>query len=584
MLPAPRKAVILDGPVGLEAGGMKKSALVSILFALLAFQSSDASTPPAGFTETLLVSDDAVTGASVTIGIAYEPGTGNLWVLEKGDGSGGANQARVRIRSAASGAMSTALTLNCVDHVGERGLLGIAFSPDYLAAGGASRFVYLYYTRLITATGACSISGYNPRSRNRVLRFTASGQTLINETVLLEGPELSLVATNHNGGTLRFAPDKTLFISMGDNDTDADAAPASRDLTDLKGKMLRINGDGTIPANNPFVRQAGVRREIWAWGLRNPFRFSIDSQTSDVYIADVGENTWEEIDLGAAGADYGYPCFEGPSTFRACNPPASSPTPPIYSYDRNTGRTVIAGPVYRATAFPAEYRGYFFFGDYAFSWIRRGRLDVNGQLTDVQMFIPNANQVVDMAVSPAGCLTWVSIGGDGVRNVCFSGADLDGDGFTTGQGDCNDQDATSRPGAVEVCDGNNNDCQGGVPSNEADSDGDGYVLCSPWNDVQGDNPAVQGGADNCPTVSNASQSDFDDDGFGDACETGVTLADIDQSLRVDGFDFARLARAFGSACAQPRYDAPSDLNFDCAIDGDDLALLAAQFGKSRPAS
>lgn len=562
-------------PIPMQAG------VLLVLLSSFLHHPTLAGTPLPGFTETQLVNGTVATGASAPTAIAYEPGTNHLWVLEKGDDSGALNQARVRVRNSTTSAVSTALTLNCVDSRGERGLLGIAFSPDYLVGGGTSRFVYLYYTRVVSSTGACSILGISARSRNQVSRFTESGSALANEVVLLEGPALT-IATNHNGGTLRFAPDKTLFISMGDNDTDADAAPASRNLNDLRGKMLRINGDGSIPASNPFFGQAGKRAEIWAWGLRNPFRFDIDSLNGDVYIGDVGETQWEEIDLGVAGADYGYPCFEGPDSFRSCNPAPTAPTAPIHSYDRSEGATVIGGPVYRASAFPVAYQGAYFFGDYAYSRIWSGRRVGNG-LTDVNEFVSGASQVVDMAVSPAGCLTWVSISGAGVRNVCFSGADLDGDGYATGGGDCNDQDATSNPGAAEVCDGNDNDCVSGVPSSELDPDGDGYVACAAWNDVQGDNPAIQGGGDNCPTVSNPSQSDFDDDGFGDACETGVVLADIDHSLRVDGFDFARLARAFGSTCGQGDYDDATDLNFDCIIDGDDLALLSSQFGKSRPA-
>ena len=159
---------------------------------LLAPPGIDASTTLPGFNETQLVNATPATGASTPTAIAYEPGTGNLWVLEKGDDSEPLTQARVRVRNSTTGAVSTAVTLGCVDHRGERGLLGIAFSPDYLAPGGASRFVYLYYTRIITSSGACSLEVVSPQSRNQASRFTANGTLLGNELVLLEGPALSI--------------------------------------------------------------------------------------------------------------------------------------------------------------------------------------------------------------------------------------------------------------------------------------------------------------------------------------------------------------------------------------------------------
>jgi len=253
--------------------------LVAIVLAAAAPRGVDASTPPAGFADKVLLTVDTPTG------IAYEPGTGAMFALEKGNGS----QARVIRRDAATGTVTTALTLNCVDPINERGLLGIAFDPGY-AGGPPNRFVYLYYTREVPAAGACAIAGTSG-SRNRVSRFTESGGALSGETVVLEGPVLD-AATNHNGGTIRFASDSTLYVSMGDNASGNSAHPYARDLTDLRGKILRIRRDGSIPPDNPFVGQAPKRPEIWAWGLRNPFRFSIDAATQTLWIADVGENTW----------------------------------------------------------------------------------------------------------------------------------------------------------------------------------------------------------------------------------------------------------------------------------------------------
>src|SRR5262245_52211353 len=197
-----------------------------------------AGTPPAGFEDSQLFI------ASVPTALAYEPGSGNAFVVEQGDGSG---NARVQRRALSDGAVTTALALTCVDSGGERGLLGIAFDPDYLVSA-STRWVYLYYTRSSPSIGGCAIAG-SPGSRNRVVRYKEAGGVLSGEQLLLEGPVLG--ATNHNGGTLRFAPDKTLYVSMGDNDTDADPLPKSRDFSDLRGKILRINRDGTVPLDNP---------------------------------------------------------------------------------------------------------------------------------------------------------------------------------------------------------------------------------------------------------------------------------------------------------------------------------------------
>jgi glucose/arabinose dehydrogenase/PKD repeat protein len=381
-----------------------KPAITLLALAVVVVPSGMAATPPPGFEDHVLVEGGASTRTIVPVGIAYEPGRGALFVVEQGDGSE-FGSARVRRRDAATGVVTTALTLGCVDGRGERGLLGIAFDPDYLVGGSANRYVYLYYTRAVGASGACAVSGLPAGPYNQVVRNHESGGALTAEEVLLRGP--SLGAQNHNGGTIRFAPDKTLFIAMGDNASAGEPIPGPRDMSRLLGKILRINRDGTIPADNPFVGQAGARPEIWAFGFRNPFRMQFDAATGKLLIADVGEGSWEEIDAGIAGADYGWPCYEANAPFLTCNPAPTQDVKPIYAYDRTQGNCVIGGPVYRATAFPAEYEGAYFFGDCGASWIRRGRFAGDGTLTDVETFLTDATAVTDIAVSPAGCLTWV---------------------------------------------------------------------------------------------------------------------------------------------------------------------------------
>src|SRR5262245_49182530 len=196
---------------------------------------------------------------------------------------------------------STPLTVNSS---GERGLLGIAFDPNY----ASNRFVYVYYT----AT--------TPAIHNRLSRFTANaaGDLALasSETVLLDIDNLS-TATNHNGGATHFGPDGKLYVAIGDN---ADSANA-QSLTTLKGKVLRLNADGSIPSDNPFFGTAtGNNRAIWALGLRNPFTFAFQPGTGRMFINDVGQNTWEEINVGAAAANYNWPATEGPFTPPNPNP------------------------------------------------------------------------------------------------------------------------------------------------------------------------------------------------------------------------------------------------------------------------
>jgi glucose/arabinose dehydrogenase/PKD repeat protein len=393
-----------------------KASRTLVGLTLLAAGPVAAATPPSGFHDTVLFSANQPTA------VAYEPGSGNAFLVEQGDGSGGA---RVRRRALSNGAVTTALTLTCVDSNGERGLLGIAFDPDYLQSA-STRWVYLYYTRQSPSSGTCAIQG-SVGSRNRVVRYKESGGVLSGEELLLEGPVLG--ATNHNGGTLRFAPDKTLFVSMGDNDTDADANPRSRDLNDLRGKILRIQRDGSAPSDNPYFGQPPKRPEIWAWGLRNPFRFSIDPSTGVPWIGDVGEDRWEEIDRGVKGADYGYPCFEGTVSFRTCNPGPANPTFPAFVYghyftqpDPFFGNSVTGGPVYRNGNFPASYAGRLFFGDYAEDFIRSARIDAGGTLSDVQLFMADAANVVDIVQAPNGCLAWVDIFGGNLHETCYTAA------------------------------------------------------------------------------------------------------------------------------------------------------------------
>ena len=254
-------------------------------------------------------------------------------------------------------------------------LLGGAVDPAFASNG----YVYLYYTR--NKSGTCG---------NRVSRFTMSGNTiaLASESVLVD----EIPATgNHNAGDLRFGNDGYLYVSVGDGGCDyagdsgcAGANDASRDQNALIGKILRLTSTGGIPPSNPF-QGAGTARcnvtgrttagtkcqETFAWGLRNPFRFAFDPNTTSTrfFINDVGQDTWEEIDLGLAGADYGWNVREGPcanASTTNCGAPPAGMTNPVYSYDHSESscHAITGGAFVPNGVWPASYDGTYLYGDY----------------------------------------------------------------------------------------------------------------------------------------------------------------------------------------------------------------------------
>jgi len=284
---------------------------------------------------------------------------------------------------------------------GERGLLGVAFDPDF----PTSPYVYVYYTAA------------DPVTHNRISRFTASPanpDTVLagSETVLLDLDPLD--ALNHNGGALRFAADGTLYVAVGENGNGAH----SQDTGSLLGKILRINKDGSIPADNPFYGKAtGKYRAIWAMGLRNPFTFSFQGGTGRMWINDVGEHTWEEIDEGVKGGNYGWPATEGITA----NPAYISP---VYTYS-NTSYTgagpecaIVGSDFYTPDSpqFPAEYQGDYFFGDYCAGWIKS--MDVPGGVP--KDFITGIHSLTGFLVGRDGALYYVEHQLGNVVKVTYS--------------------------------------------------------------------------------------------------------------------------------------------------------------------
>ena len=333
-----------------------------------------AATLPAGFTET------EISGLSNPTAMEIAP-DGRIFVCQQG-GS-------LRVIKNGTLLATPFITLN-VDPNGERGLLGIAFDPNF----ATNNFLYLYYTVPI-----------DPR-HNRVSRFTANGDVVVpgSETIIMELENLTS-ATNHNGGGLHFGPDGKLYVAVGENATASNAQTLSNRL----GKMLRINADGSIPTDNPFFNQAvGNNRSIWAFGLRNPFTFAFQPGTGRMFINDVGQNTWEEINDGIAGSNYGWPDSEGPTSnpaFRA----------PLFAYTHAFGCAIAGGAFYNPATvqFPPSFVGKYFFADLCGGWIHFFD-PATGTVSD---FASGISLPVDLKVGADGSLYYLSRGSGSVFRV-----------------------------------------------------------------------------------------------------------------------------------------------------------------------
>jgi hypothetical protein len=254
----------------------------------------------------------------------------------------------------------------------EQGILGLAFPPDY----ATSKYFVVYYV--------------NPNAVTVLSRFHVSSATadtaLPGEDTLLSIPQIFF--PDHNGGMLAYGPDQYLYLSVGDGGCCGDPNGHGQDRTELLGSLLRLDvgssGPYAIPPDNPWASDLAFRHELWNYGLRNPWRFSFDRVTGDLYIADVGDITLEEVDAvshtSTGGENYGWRIMEGSECFGGGTCNRSGLTLPVIAYGHTQGCSVIGGYVYRGDAIPA-LRGTYFYTDYCFAWIRTFRW-VGGISTD----------------------------------------------------------------------------------------------------------------------------------------------------------------------------------------------------------
>ena len=251
----------------------------------------------------------------------------------------------------------------------EQGLLGLAFHPNF----GQNGRLFVYYT--------------DKRDNTVISRFQANAERTEadpdSEVVLLTAEQ---PASNHNGGMLAFGPDGMLYAGLGDGGGANDEYGNGQKLSTLLGKILRIDVDSgetyVVPAANPFAGQEGARPETWAYGLRNPWRFSFDRQTGDLWIADVGQGDWEEVNFQPAGSrggeNYGWPIMEGTHCFDANTCDQAGLTLPVAEYGHGNDCSVSGGYVYRGAAQPS-LQGVYFYGDYCSGTIRGLGMDPDGQ-------------------------------------------------------------------------------------------------------------------------------------------------------------------------------------------------------------
>lgn len=241
-----------------------------------------------------------------------------------------------------------------VSSINERGLLGIAFDPNY----ATNKYVYFYHTLTSTPTA------------NRVTRFTENVRNVANVSSAFVVMTFDQISTyNHNGGMLGFSPkDGKLYVAIGEDLQSS----YSQSLTTTLGKVLRMNSDGSIPTDNPFYNAtAGNARSIFAMGLRNPYSFDFQPQTGAMFINDVGNVTWEEINVAtslAGGDNFGWPLSEGPN---GCGNGTGFVCPVLaYSHSDTTVCAITDGVFYSQSSFPANYSGKYFYCDYCAGWIR----------------------------------------------------------------------------------------------------------------------------------------------------------------------------------------------------------------------
>ena len=306
---------------------------------------------------------------------------------------------RIRVFPNAQLAGQAGTFLDIADRVSEdnneEGLLGLAFDPDY----GSNGYFYVYY----------SASG--PR-RSVVARYSSSPDdpTVADRDSELIVMEIPQPFGNHNGGQIAFGPDGYLYIGLGDGGSGGDPRGNGQNAGTLLGAVLRVDVSGVlaeegyrVPPDNPFVGVAGAREEIWAYGLRNPWRFSFDRESGLLWVGDVGQNRWEEIDVVRKGLNYGWNTMEGAHCFSpSSNCDMAGLELPVVEYGRSEGCSVTGGYVYRGTAIPV-LQGAYVYGDFCSGMIWGLRYD-GESVTEQRLLVESNLNITSFGQDLAGNL------------------------------------------------------------------------------------------------------------------------------------------------------------------------------------
>ncbi|WP_208881909.1 PQQ-dependent sugar dehydrogenase [Streptomyces armeniacus] len=366
----------------------RSSAIIGTLFLVgsLAFATASADEPAAPREAAAEVAlSEVATAESPSAGVAG-PGE-TVWITERAG--------RIRVLDD-KGLGEPVLDISDETTVdGERGLLGIAFDKDFA-------HLYIMFT--------------DKEGTSTLDEFAMEGSEIkpdTRRTVLTQEQPYA----NHNGGQIAFGPDGMLYVALGDGGSGGDPHGNGQKLDTLLGKMLRIDPSGgdpyAIPEDNPFAGDANARGEIWAYGLRNPWRFSFDAETGDMLIGDVGQSAWEEIDWAPGdskgGENYGWSEMEGNHVFRDGTEPENH-VPPVHEYGRDDlACSVTGGYVYRGEKI-ADLKGQYLFSDYCDGTVRALKME-NGKVTGETDLGVNGGEVVSFAEGPDRELYVLDIGG-----------------------------------------------------------------------------------------------------------------------------------------------------------------------------
>jgi glucose/arabinose dehydrogenase len=350
--------------------------------------------PPAGSDSLTLALDTVVTGLDLPLYLTAPAGDSRLFIVEKTG----------RIRIVKDGELLPTPFLDISANVStgsEQGLLSMAFHPDYASNG----FFYVDYT---DTNGDTRVIRYTVSAGNPDVSDPGSAKTLL----MVEQP-----FANHNGGLVLFGRDGMLYIGLGDGGSGGDPFGNGQSLGTLLGKILRIDVDAgdpyAIPPDNPFVGREGARGEIWAYGLRNPWRFSFDAATDRLYVADVGEGVWEEVDIVPArqgGQNYGWNTMEGKHCFDSSSCDQTGLTLPVLEYSHSDGCSITGGNVYRGSLAPA-LAGQYFYSDFCSGFLRSFTFDGNTVTSETTWDVGDIGNVQSFGEDAAGELYILSANG-----------------------------------------------------------------------------------------------------------------------------------------------------------------------------